>query len=105
MDDECVRQLALNVAKQAIAEMASPAASSEEKLKAYSFVLGSKWAKRLIKEASAHAMGGLVRSGLANSATNQMARKQGQARGRACARQGARRAARWMRIHPVGGPS
>ena len=72
--DECVRQLALRVAERASAEMASAAASSDEKLKAYHYGLGIRWTKHLIKAASAHVMSGLVRRGLANPATNQMAR-------------------------------
>ena len=74
MGDECVRRLALSVAEQAFAGMASPTASSGEKLKSYSFALGIRWRKHLSKAASAHVMSGLVGRGLANPATNQMAR-------------------------------
>ena len=75
MGDRCVRRPALSVAPEASAELASPTTSSEEKLKAYSFVLGPTWAKRLLIVASADTMSGLVRRGLANSAANQMASK------------------------------
>ena len=74
MGDECVRRLALSVAEQAFAGMASPTASSGEKLKSYSFALGIRWRKHLSKAVSAHVMSGLVGRGLANPATNQMAR-------------------------------
>ena len=52
MDEECVRQLALSVVKKAPTETASPTASSEEKLKTYSFVLRIRRAENLTKEVS-----------------------------------------------------
>ena len=75
MGDECVSQLALSVAGKAPAEMAGPTASPDEKLKAFSFARGIRWTKQLFKALSAHVLRVLVRKGLANTETNQMARK------------------------------
>ena len=75
MDEICARQLATRMAKEASAALANPGASQEQKKLAFSFVLGIRWTKDLLETVSAHVMSGLVRRGLANPATKDLARK------------------------------
>ena len=75
MDEVCAQQLASRVVKEASAALAYSGASPGQKEKAFSFVLGIRWAEDLIKTVSDHAMCGIVGRGLANPTTNEMARK------------------------------
>ena len=73
MDAECEKRLVRQITKQVSNVLARPDASSEDKKKAYEQLLGIRWSKPLIKEVSPHMLSGLVRRGLYNPATTQMA--------------------------------
>ena len=75
MDEICARQLAIKIVKEASAAMANPGNSQEQRKLAFSFVLGIRWTKDLLETVSAHAMSGLVRRGLSNPATQELASK------------------------------
>ena len=75
MDQDCAKKLAIKVVKEASAMLANPGASQEQKELAFSLVLGIRWTKDLMKTVSAHVINGLVRRGLANPATKELARK------------------------------
>ena len=75
MDEDCAKKLAIKVVKEASAMLANPGASQEQKELAFSLVLGIRWTKDLMKTVSAHVINGLVRRGLANPATKELARK------------------------------
>ena len=74
MDAECDKRLVLQITKQVSNMLARPDASNDDKKRAYEQLLGIRWSKPLIKEVSPHMLSGLVRRGLYNPATTQMAR-------------------------------
>ena len=73
MDVGCEKRLVLQITKQVSNVLARPDASNEDKKRAYEQLLGIRWSKPLIKEVSPHMLSGLVRRGLYNPATTQMA--------------------------------
>ena len=75
MDENCAEKLAIQVVKEASTMLANPGASQEQKELAFSLVLGIRWTKDLMKTVSVHVINGLVRRGLANPATKELARK------------------------------
>ena len=75
MDENCAKKLAIKVVKEASAMLANPGASQEQKELAFSLVLGIRWTKDLMKTVSVHVINGLVRRGLANPVTKELARK------------------------------
>ena len=72
-DEDCEKRLVSKITRNASAVLASPTASSEEKKEAREQLLGARWSKPLMKMVSPHVLSGLVRRGLSNPATNQMA--------------------------------
>ena len=75
MDGICAQQLAVRSVEEAPAALANSGTSPEQRKQAFSFVMGTRWAKDLMKTVSAHVMSALVRRGLANPTTNELARK------------------------------
>ena len=75
MGEICAQQLATRMVKEASATLANPGASQEQKKLAFGFAPGIRWTKDLLKTVSVHVMSGLVRRGLANPATKELARK------------------------------
>ena len=61
MDEVCARQLAIRMVREASAAMANPGTSQEQKKLAFSFALGVRWTKDVVKTVSAHVMSGLFR--------------------------------------------
>ena len=76
MVDSCEQLLALKVVAEASAAMASPSATSEEKVRAYGYILGIAWARGLIRAGSPDEISGLIRGGLSNPDADQFARQQ-----------------------------
>ena len=75
MDEACARQLATKLMKEASAVLANPDASNEQKKLAFGYLLGIRWTKDMIRSVSSHAICGLVRRGLANPATKELAQQ------------------------------
>ena len=75
MDEACARQLAARLMKETSTVLANPDASDEQKKLAFSYMLGIRWTKDMIRSVSTHAMCGLVRRGLANPATRVFAQQ------------------------------
>ena len=73
MDRGCERRPVTQITGHVSAVLARPNASNEEKKNAYEQLLGTRWSKPLIEEASPHVLSGLVRRGMYNPATTQMA--------------------------------
>ena len=73
MDAGCEKRLVAQITKQVSAALARPDASNDDEKKACEQLLGIRWSKPLIKAVSPHVLSGLVRRGLYNPATTQMA--------------------------------
>ena len=73
LNDDCEKEVAIKVAKTASAVLPKPSATVEDKVDAYKCFLGAGWPKPIMRAASTHVLCGLMRRGLANPATSQLA--------------------------------
>ena len=73
MDEGCEKRLVTQITRHVSAVLARQNASNDEKRAAYEQLLGTRCSKPLIKEVSPHVLSGLVRRGLYDPVTSQMA--------------------------------
>ena len=75
MDDSCERQIAKSVSRKAPAALASRPTSSDEKVEASRRILGNRWTENLLRAVLTHNFWGLMKRGLADPSTSQLATK------------------------------